>query len=262
MTSLAVTVTPRSVGTAVRNGLVLLVLPAVLMTTWAVTAAVVDSLVFPGPLDSIRGLAEDLGNPRYLSNLLATGKLLLIAFALSAVVGATVGFIIGVLSFWHRVLETLLYSIYSIPKITLYPIFLLFLGIGDISRVSFAFFHGVFPMMLMVMGATAHLDRTYLRLAAATQLTWWHLARKILLPALLPTVVTALRLSFGLTLLGLILAEMFSSSTGVGYELVRNVAQLRIDHIAGQVLLLAALAVWPSALLRWVEVRVHRRYSA
>ena len=65
-----------------------------------------------------------------------------------------------------------------------------------------------------------------------------------------------------LTLLGLILAEMFSSSTGVGYELVRNVAQLRIDHIAGQVLPLGALAVWPSALLRWLEVRVHRRYSA
>jgi NitT/TauT family transport system permease protein len=260
MTVANVVVTAKSLRTAFHNAVVLLVVPAVLVLIWAVTAAQVGSLVFPGPLESFRGLAEDLSNARFRANLMATGQLLLVAFALSAVVGVCAGFVIGLLSFWHRVLETLLYAVYSIPKITLYPIFLLFLGIGDASRISFAFFHGVFPMVLMVMGATARLDRKYLRLAAVAGLTKWQLLRKILLPALLPAVVTALRLSFGLTLLGLILAEMFSSNTGVGYELVRNVGQLKIDHIAGQVVLLAALAVWPSALLRWVEVRVHRRY--
>lgn len=261
MTTPQISAAPSFLGATLRTGLLLLVVPAFLMTVWAVLAVQTDSIVFPGPLEAVRGLGEDLRNPRFRSNVLATGQLLAIAFALSAVVGAILGFAIGLLSFWHRVFETLLYSVYSIPKITLYPIFLLFLGIGDLSRVSFAFFHGVFPMVLVVMGATARLDPKYLRLAAATGLTRLQLLRNILMPALMPSVVTALRLSFGLTLLGLILAEMFSSNTGIGYELVRNVGQLRIDHIAGQVLLLAVLAVWPSALLRWVEVRVHQRYA-
>lgn len=261
MTAPSLSATSRHLGAAARNGLILLVVPAVLIVVWAVAAAQVGSLVFPGPLQSLDSLAEDLATARYRSNVAATARLLLVAFTLSAVIGAVVGFVIGLLSFWHRVLETLLYSIYSVPKITLYPIFLLFLGIGDVSRISFAFFHGVFPMVLMVMGATARLDPRYLRLAAAAGLSRSQLLRKILLPALLPTVVTALRLSFGLTLLGLILAEMFSSNSGVGYELVRNVAQLKIDHMAGQVVLIAVLAVWPSALLRWVELRVHRRYG-
>lgn len=259
--SLLVNSDRRAAGAWLRSSMVLLVTPGVLVIVWAVVAAAADSLVFPGPVESVQRIVEDLGDPRFRASMVATGTLLVVAYALSAVVGAVLGFAIGLPAFWRRVLETPLYSLYSIPKITLYPIFLLFLGIGDVSRVAFAFFHGVFPMMLLVMGATAHLDRSYLRLAAATRLSWLQLSRKILLPALLPSLVTALRVSFGLTLLGLILAEMFSSNVGMGYELVRNVGQVRIDHIAGQVMLLAVFAVAPSALLRRMEVRVHERFA-
>jgi len=112
---------------------------------------------------------------------------------------------------------------------------------------------------LLVMGATATLDQKLVRLGDALQLTWWQRVVKIALPALLPTVLVSLRISFGLTFLGLILAEMFSADIGLGRELVNNVANVRVEQIAGQVLFIGLLALGPVLLLLAVERRLKAR---
>lgn len=238
----------------------LLVLPVVVFVIWAVVAASLNSIVFPGPVEALQGLWTDLGRANYRTSLLSTCIELLIGWALAAVVGALVGFGLGLSRFWSSVFATPLFALYSIPKVTLYPVFLLFLGIGQESRITFAFFHGVFPMALLVMAATAAMDRNLLRLADALVLPWHAKMQKILIPALLPTIVTALRTAFGLTLMGLILAGMFSASSGLGHELVNNIANVRVERITGQVLMIVVLAVVPGLTLRWLENRVTQRY--
>lgn len=249
---------PRSV---VRTAVTLLAFPVVMMVVWALIAAMLDSLVFPGPTQAVRGLAQDLSTPSFRDSVASTLRLLFVSWLLAAVAGSLTGFALGMSSFWSRVFQTPLFALYSVPKITLYPVFLLLLGIGDVSRVAFAFFHGFFPMALLVMGATATLDPRYVKLADALCMPWATRLRKILLPALLPPVVTALRISFGLTLLGLILGEMFSSDVGLGRELVKNVANVRVDRITGQVLLVAVIAIIPSLALRWLENKTTSRYG-
>lgn len=241
-------------------GWVLLV-PAVLLVLWWVAATVLQSAVFPGPVESIAQLRHDLADPGFRTSIVATLRLLVVAWLLAVVVGTLVGFALGLSAFWSAVFATPLFALYSVPKVTLYPVFLLFLGIGDTSLLAFAFFHGVFPIALMVMAATQAMDKTYLKLADALVLSWFQRLRLVLVPALLPAIVTALRIAFGLTLLGLILGEMFSATTGLGRELVSNVANVRVDRIAGQVVLIGLIAVVPGFALRWTEKRVTRRYS-
>lgn len=238
-----------------------LVVPVLLTLAWGVVAVVVDSAVFPGPLESLARLGVDLGDAGFQASIVSTLRLLIMGWLLAVVVGTLLGFALGLSSFWSAVFATPLFALYSIPKVTLYPVFLLFLGIGDTSLLMFAFFHGVFPIALMVMGATQSMDRTYLKLADALVLSWFQKLRYILIPALLPAIVTALRIAFGLTLLGLLLGEMFSATTGLGRELVSNVANVRVDRIAGQVVFVALIAVIPGFALRWMEKRVTRRYS-
>jgi NitT/TauT family transport system permease protein len=238
-----------------------LVLPLALVLLWAVTATVVDSVVFPGPLESLASLAEDLVRPGYQESIWSTLQLLVAGWLLAVVIGTLVGFALGLSSFWSSVFSTPLFALYSIPKVTIYPVFLLLLGIGDASRLTFAFFHGVFPIALMVMAATQAMDRKLLKLADVLVMSWYARLRLILVPALLPSIVTALRIAFGLTLLGLILAEMFSAQSGLGRELVSNVANVRVDRIAGQVVFITVLAVVPGFGLRWLEGRVTRRYK-
>ncbi|MQA85264.1 MAG: ABC transporter permease subunit [Streptosporangiales bacterium] len=152
-------------------------------------------------------------------------------------------------------------TVYSIPKVTLYPIFLLLLGIGEVSRIGFAFIHGFLPMILIVMGATSSVDRIHLKLAASIRMGMLSMIRRILVPSILPALSTGMRLSFGLTFLGLILAEMFSGGTGLGYELLRNVTLVRMEDIVGEVVLVAAIALIPTGLLQMIERRVHSRYE-
>lgn len=239
----------------------ILLLPAVIFLAWGVTAAFVDSVVFPGPWQSLNRLMEDLVQPSFQASIWSTVQLLLLGWLLAVVVGTLAGFALGLSNFWSSVFSTPLFALYSIPKVTLYPVFLLFLGIGDESRLAFAFFHGVFPIALLVMAATQSMDKNYIKLANVLVMPWHVRLRSILIPALLPAIVTALRIAFGLTLLGLILAEMFSAESGLGRELVSNVANVRIDHIAGQVVFIAFIAVIPGFALRWAEKRVTSRYG-
>lgn len=232
-----------------------------IVVAWYLIAASLNSTVFPTPAEALPTLADNFARPSFRQSVMNSLELLAISYVLCVVAGSIVGFCIGLLPFWKDALSPIVYAVYSIPKVTLYPIFLLLLGIGDISRIGFAFIHGFIPMMLIVMGATSSIAPIYLKLAASMRMGILPLMRRILVPSILPALSTGMRLSFGLTFLGLILAEMFSGSTGLGYELLRNVTLVRMGDIVGQVVLVAAIALVPTGLLQFVERRIHRRYE-
>ncbi|KRE40797.1 ABC transporter permease [Knoellia sp. Soil729] len=239
----------------------LLLLPTVLTLIWWGLAGILHSAVFPGPWESFQGLIQDFGREEYRASIEITLILLVVGLIAAIALGALVGFALGMSQFWAAVFATPISAFYSIPLVTLYPIFLIFLGIGYESRVVFAFFHSFFPMALLVMVATASIDKNYLKLADVLVLPWYVRLRKILIPALLPALVTAIRVSYGLTLLGLLLAGMISATNGLGHELVLNIAQVRLDHIMGQLLLIIIIAVIPGLLLRALETRVTSKYQ-
>jgi NitT/TauT family transport system permease protein len=246
---------------ALRTVVLLAATPAVLILAWAATAALVDSSLVAGPWDSTQQMADILTSSRYQESLLDTVQVLAVSYALAVGVGGLIGFALGLSPFWNRAFSPLIQGFYSIPKVTLFPLFLVFLGLGVLTRTSFAFVHGVFPVMIVVMAATANLrlDPIYLKLAASLRMSYGRLVRTILLPAVLPSFLTAARLGFGVTFLGLLLAEMLIGNGGLGEELVRNIHLVRIDRILGQVVLIGLLALIPNALLRLLEVRVTRR---
>lgn len=238
--------------------LVVLALPAFVVVVWAITAAVVDNLVFPGPLEAIRGLLLDLGREGYRASILTTVRLLLLSWVISVVGGALIGFGLGLSAFWSRVFATPMFAFYCVPLVTLYPVFILFLGIGEQVRVVFAIAHALPPMALLVMGATVSIDKNLLKLADALTLPWHARLTKIIIPALVPTLASGARIALGLTMIGLILAGMVSATSGLGHELVNNIANARVDRITGQIIFIVILAVVPGLLLRGVEQRVSR----
>ncbi|CAM5220756.1 ABC-type nitrate/sulfonate/bicarbonate transport system permease component OS=Castellaniella defragrans OX=75697 GN=HNR28_003475 PE=3 SV=1 [Castellaniella defragrans] len=236
----------------------MLALPALVFVVWAITAAIVDNLVFPGPLDAIQGLVSDFGREAYRESIVTTIRLLLLSWAISVVAGALIGFGLGMSRFWSQVFATPMFAFYCVPLVTLYPVFILFLGIGEQSRVVFAIAHGLPPMALLVMGATVGIDKNLLKLADALKLPWYSRLTKIIIPALIPTLASGARIALGLTMIGLILAGMVSATSGLGHELVNNIANARVARITGQVVFIIVLAVIPGLFLRWLERRLSR----
>lgn len=239
----------------------LLIVPVVVIAVWWVAALVANTSVITTPPAAVAQVIRMFGTRQYLNDLGATAQTVLVAFAFSVVLGAIVGFALGIAPFWMRAVGPILNGLYSIPKVTIFPLFMVFLGLGIVSRESFAFAHGFFPIAILIMGATVNVRTTdiYLKLAASLEMRPIQLVRIVLLPAVLPTFFTATRLGFGLTFLGTITAEMFASNGGIGYELVRAMESVHVDQIFAQVVLIGIYALIPNALLRWLEVWLTNR---
>src|SRR5690606_16209308 len=106
---------------------------------------------------------------------------------------------------------------------------------------------------------TAGMDRNLLKLGDALKLPWYLKLTKIIIPALVPTLVSGARIALGLTMIGLILAGMVSATSGLGHELVNNIANARVARITGQIIFIVILAVVPGLFLRWLEQRMAYR---
>ncbi|RBM18805.1 ABC transporter [Prauserella sp. PE36] len=238
-----------------------LVLAAAIVVVWTVTAALADSAVYPGPGQALESLRADIGDTRFMGSVADTARVLLLSYAAAIGVGAITGMLLGLSAFWSRAALPVVYALNSVPKIVLYPIFLLFLGIGDLSRGSFAFVSGVLPMFLIMVEATAGVSRLHLKMSASLGMSRWSLLRRIVVPSVLPSLASGMRLCFGLTLIGLLLAEMFSGSSGLGYELLRNLSLARVENIIGQVILIGVLALVPTLALQQLELRIRNRYE-
>lgn len=238
-----------------------LILAVGIVVVWAVTAALAGSAVYPGPTEAVRSLVSDLGNQRFLNSIADTSRVLVLSYLAAVVVGAVAGMLLGLSAFWSGAVLPVVYALNSVPKIVLYPIFLLFLGIGDLSRGGFAFASGVLPMFLIMVEATTGVSRLHLKMAAGLGMSRWSLLRRIVVPSVLPSLTAGMCLCFGLTLIGLLLAEMFAGSSGLGHELLRNLSLARVENIIGQVILIGVLALVPTLALQWLEARVRNRYE-
>ncbi|MEV0111441.1 ABC transporter permease subunit [Nocardia sp. NPDC050799] len=228
---------------------------------WWVAAIVLDSRIFPTPAASMRSLFADLATESFRANVLDSLRLLVAAFVVSVVVGSILGLALGLSAFWSRTVLPIVYSINSIPKIVLYPLFLSFLGIGQLSRFGFAFYAAFVPMLIMAVESASAVNPLHLKMAASLRMSRPRLVRQIIVPATLPALATATRTTFGLAFLGLLLAEMFSSSSGIGYEMLRNVSLIRMENIMGTVVLIVVIALPPTIALQALEHRITARFS-
>lgn len=200
-----------------------LAIPAAVLIAWQLASIRIGEVAVASPTATVAAIADGFRRGWLSASLLDTFVVTALGFVVAAAGGLWVGFSLGLARFWGRVLEGPILWLYSIPKVTLFPIFLLFLGLGDASRVAFGALHGFFPLVLFVLSAIRGTPPVLLKVGRVYNLNRWQLFWRIVVPDILPSMVTGLRYCFSLTFLGVILAEMFAAREGAGYELVQAI---------------------------------------
>ncbi|HZB37887.1 MAG TPA: ABC transporter permease subunit, partial [Beijerinckiaceae bacterium] len=158
-----------------------------------------------------------------------------------------------------EVAEPMLVALYSIPKITLYPVILLLFGLGISAKIAFGVIHGIIPVAIFTMNAVRSLRGVYFRAAKAMRLSPLQTAATIIIPATIPEIVSGFRLGFALTLLGTLIGEMFASQRGIGYMLVKAMETNDVLTVMALALLLITLATIASAILLSLDRKLHKR---
>lgn len=228
-----------------------LLLIAIALLVWQAIGSWTQGVAVTGPLETFGYTATLLATARFWDNAGATAAAFALAFALSTVFGLLLGLVLGLRRFAGDVAEPVLAGFYTIPKVTLYPVVLLLFGLGMSAKVAFGVMHGLVPVTLFTIAAIKTLPAVLPRAARAMRLSPAQTMRWVLVPACLPQIVSGLRLGFSLSLLGVLIGEMFSSQRGLGFLLVNGLAQHNVDLSTAVVLLIVVFAlVANTAMLR------------
>jgi NitT/TauT family transport system permease protein len=245
--------------TATRRATDTLIIAAVMLAVWQILHQIAGATALPAPLPTMAYLMHMVPSTRFAENAAATLKAFALALLLAYGLGLAVGIWMGAHRLSGAVGEPILVAIYSLPKITLYPVVLLIFGLGLSGKVVFGAMHGVLPVALLTMGAIRAIPPVYLRSARTLHLSPWQTIATVLLPAALPEVFTGLRIGFTVTLLGVLLGEMFASKLGLGALIMTDMSLAQSEDMMTVALVLFAFAAVANALLLWIEHRLHRR---
>lgn len=227
-----------------------------LLATWQLLSlAVGDYIVSPPAATIVRAVAL-LHSRSFWGHAASTG----IAFGLACVIavsgGVLAGLWLGLRPFAGDVADPILGSLYSIPKITLYPIILLAFGLGLSATVAFAVIHGIFPVAIFTMNGLRNVATVHRKTARMLRLSSAATVATILVPAALPEILAGIRIGFAVTLLGTLIAELFASTSGIGFALLRAADIHDVVDVLALTMLLFAFAAAANALLQLLERRM------
>ncbi len=211
------------------------------------------------PAETVAKAWSMLGSAAFWPHAYETGKAFLFALALAVIGGLAVGLLLGLNRTGADVAEPILVSIYSLPKVTLYPVILLIFGLGLPAKIAFGTIHGIIPIALFAMNAVRNLARVHLKTARVLHLSRSQTLLTVVMPGALPEIVSGLRIGFSLTLLGVLIGEMFASQRGLGFLIMNAIGLHDVPTIMATILLLAIVAVSASAVLLWLDHRLHHR---
>src|SRR6185312_15455582 len=155
----------------------------------------------------------------FIADLRTTVYELLMALAIALVCGGTVGYLTSRTRFRIRVFDPLLSDLYSVPGIVIYPLYVLFFGLGPPSKIAIGATIAFFPVALSTMTAFGTVDPVLVRAAKSMGASDWQLFRYVL-PAAFPLIVTGVRMGIIIAFLAIIGSETIASLSGLGHQIV------------------------------------------
>ena len=231
-------------------GLVALVLlwQAVTETGW------VPPLFLPSPLGVLRAGAEMLVTGELVGHIATSLRRIVLGFGLGALGGVAVGLAVGVFSLAEAIGNPLIAATFPIPKIALLPLLILWLGIGEASKVAVIMLGVFFPMAINTYTGVRHADPLLIRAAVSFGAGRWSVIRKVMLPSALPMIFAGLKLGAGTSLLLLVAAEMIAASSGIGFLILNAQNLMETTRLMVGIVLLSLLGL----ASHWLLVRLER----
>jgi sulfonate transport system permease protein len=228
-----------------------LCLPVALAVIWeiAVRSGISNGRLMPPPSKVGMTLWELVISGELATHAEATLLRIAAGFALGALAGTVLGAISGALVSVRRFIDPMLQALRAIPSIAWVPLFILWFGIFETSKVMLIAVGVFFPIYLGVAAAILSVDRKIIEVGRVFRLGRFDMARRVLLPAILPDWVVSLRSGLGLGFMFVVAAEFMGASEGLGYLLVDGQQLGRPDRILAAIIAFAVLGKLADALL-------------
>jgi sulfonate transport system permease protein len=238
------------------NLVIRLVSLATALLLWEIAAWNVDPVLFTSPTKVAAAAYKMVLSGELWTYLWPSLVVLAIGFSLAVVAGIAIGLLLA--RFWvlDIALNVYITFLYSIPSVALVPLIVLWAGFDTLAKVIILFLFAFFPMVINTYQGVKSVDPKLLEVGRAFRCSEGQLWANIVLPASLPFIVTGLRLALGRGLIGMVLADLYTAISGIGYLIVRTASTYQVDKMFVPIVTLGLLGVTLTALLRLAEKKV------
>jgi NitT/TauT family transport system permease protein len=226
------------------------------LVIWQIFGGQVDQTLFTTP-SKIALAAVDMIESGELWNYLSSSLVVLaIGLSLAAVIGVIIGLVLA--RFWVLDVGLGVYItfLYSIPSVALVPLIVLWAGFDLTAKVIILFLFAFFPMVINTYQGVKNVDHKLIEVGRSFRCSERQLWTNIVLPGALPFIVTGLRLAVGRGLIGMVLADLYTAISGIGYLIVRTASTYQVDKMFVPIVVLGLLGVTLTACVRFLETRV------
>jgi ABC-type nitrate/sulfonate/bicarbonate transport system permease component len=242
-----------------RPGLARLGVVVLLFVIWEIAARFFIDKIFLSPPSQVFSQLDALfatnGVPQALR---ITAFELAVAFAISVVIGLAAGLALGLQRFTYRSFMPIVLLLYGTPQITILPLFVLYFGIGPASKIAFGVSHGIFPIIVTVVAGVQNIKPILLTSARSMGASRWQIFRWVIFPHMIPSFFTGMRLGMTGVLLGVLLAELYVSTAGIGYFTTLFTQSFNPTKLLGLISVLAAMAIVLNEIVRRAELHYSR----
>ncbi|MFC6486650.1 ABC transporter permease [Nitratireductor sp. GCM10026969] len=217
-------------------------------------SGIISPVALPAPSEALGALADLVTTGMLWKHLGASLYRLAIGWTLGSLLGIAVGLLIGLFSLARAGLLPLVSALFPIPKIALLPLFIIWFGIGEGSKVATILFGTFFPTVIATYGGVDNVDRNLIRMGQSFGLSWLSIVRKIIVPGAMPAILSGFRISASIAIVLLVAAEMIGAEHGIGAYILMAGALFATDQLIAGVALLSALGL----TIGWLIGRAER----
>jgi NitT/TauT family transport system permease protein len=245
----------RTVSKAARERSLAIISPIAVLIVWQLLSGfgVLDGRYIPSPMRILLTARDLVASGLLWTDVHASLYRLVIGFVIGAVPGILIGMTMGLNRWVRAAIDPLIAAAYPIPKLAIFPLFMLAFGIGDASKIAVVAIAVMFLTIINTMAGVMSLDRIYFDVARSFGTPWHKLFLRVILPGALPTIFAGLRISLGVSLIVLVGAEFLASSSGIGYLIWSSWETLLVDRMFVGIIVITILGVVSTALLHECE---------
>lgn len=215
----------------------------------------ISAIALPAPSEAFGALVDLFQTGMLWKHLGASLYRLIVGWTLGSLLGIAVGLFIGLFSLARAGLLPLVSALFPVPKIALLPLFIIWFGIGEGSKVATILFGTFFPTVIATYGGVDNVDRNLIRMGQSFGLSWLSIVRKIIVPGAMPAILSGFRISASIAIVLLVAAEMIGAEFGVGAYILMAGALFALDQLIAGVALLSVIGL----IIAWLIGKLEKR---
>ncbi len=226
------------------------------IVAWEIYGRVLHSVIFTYPSAIGRAFIELVQTGELQFYLKSSLVVLSLGLLLAIVIGIPLGILVGRRAIIEHAVDPYINALYATPTVALIPVIVLWLGFQTTAKVVLVFLFCLFPILINTYQGVKNTDPKLVEVARSFCAGEWHVWHDLILPSAAPFILAGIRLAIGRGLVGMVVAEFYTTITGLGYMIVQYANTFKMDRLFVPIVLLMVMGVGLTSLLRYMEHRV------